>query len=176
MSQQHRQRQSHELVLDLFAPYTSGPYDLVQLSAVSQAAKAACARYIEQHLPSLLLPLVRCTAHQPANTTLLQQQNIGTIKQLCRLAGSSALQALTAELVTVPGVPQAAVDALLRSGVRISYEQLLAAAKRQQDDIENWVQLGFTALPEAIEQIACPSEVSDSQLLKNAMLWHSAVA
>lgn len=158
-------------VLDICLPRISSVYTLTRLSSVSKAVQRVCRAHAKHALRSLLLPVLKQAANHPAaDKQPLWDVHYGSIDWLCNAAGQAALATITPDVIAVPNVPAALAAALVAAGLRPTFEQLEAAARRQQPGISVWVRAECTQLPPiALEACLGSPQVSTRVMCTNTV-------
>ena len=139
---------SFHTVLELCLPHVQSMRMLVFIAATNHRSSVICASHAHHQLQHLLVPVLEQAARWSGSP--LQKQHIGSIRWLCRVAGREAFAAATAAVIEVPEVPVAVAKLLCHAGVRITYEQLVVAARNRTTGVEVWVQPDRTDLPAVV--------------------------
>lgn len=100
-----------------------------------QVSRSIC----QQHFHQLLPPLLRLAVQ--AGDEDFSKQRIIADNALCWVisaAGAEAMSSIGGSLARIPRVPLGLAAAMLRFGVAISHEQLVAAARDRVPGVEAW--------------------------------------
>jgi hypothetical protein len=152
-----------------------GLQGLSRLAASSKCLRKASLAATCRDAPLLLLDTAKAAAkfnkfRDPA-TQLASQQNMEAVAWLLPFVPAAATSATTAaQMLSVPNVPLQLAEQLVAAGMRLSFPQITAAARRMIAGVEVWMQAQLddcrlTDIPRAaIELCASPLWVSCQML------------
>lgn len=113
-------------------------HDLMRISVCSKAANALISSYLSSGERVLARHLLRKTLQDAGQQQLQQLRNC--VEWLLLTAKTPENVLAVEDYSNIPRVPLAVCKLLVPAGVRVSYSQLVSAARNRVDGISSWIQ------------------------------------